>query len=132
MIYLKGVQEEIKKAGFKNRDETIKEGKEIKEKLNKTGPEWEEAETKYREFLYKVPNITHPDSPIGQDDSENKEVERYGEEPKFDFTPRNHEELGKDLDIIDFERAAKVSGSKFYYLKNEGALLELALIQLCF
>jgi seryl-tRNA synthetase len=80
----------------------------------------------------KIPNMTHPDSPVGKDDSENKEIERYGEPPKFDFEPKGHEELMKDLDIIDFEKAAEVSGSKFYYLKNEGALLEMALIQFAF
>lgn len=114
------------------RKEVIEKGREIKNKLEKAEPELAKINEEYKILLMQVPNITHPDSPIGRDDSENKEVERYGEEPKFDFVPKNHEELGKDLDIIDFERAAKVSGAKFYYLKNEGVFLELALIRYTF
>ena len=112
--------------------EVIEKGKEIKNKLEKAEPELAKINDEYKIILTQIPNITHPDSPVGKDDSENKEIEKYGEEPKFDFTPKNHEELGKDLDIIDFERAAKVSGAKFYYLKNEGVMLELALIQYAF
>jgi seryl-tRNA synthetase len=112
--------------------EVIEKGKEIKGKLEKAEPELAKINEEYKTLLMQIPNVTHPDSPVGRDDSENKEIEKYGEEPKFAFTPKNHEELGKDLDIIDFERAAKVSGAKFYYLKNEGVMLELALIQYAF
>lgn len=112
--------------------EIIEKGKEIKNNLEKSEPELKKIEKEYREMLMKIPNMTHPDSPIGKDDSENKEIEKYGEPPKFDFAPKSHEELGKALDIIDFEKASKITGSKFYYLKNEGALLELALIQYAF
>ena len=76
--------------------------------------------------------MTHPDSPIGKDDCENKEIERYGEPPKFDFVPKGHEELMEDLDLIDFERGAKVAGAKFYFLKNEAIFLEQALINFVF
>ena len=75
-----------------------------------------------------IPNMTHPDSPVGKTDEDNKEIAKYGEIAKLDFSPKTHEEILVDLDLADFERAAKVTGSKFYYLKNEGALLELALI----
>ena len=111
-----------------DRENLIVEGKKIKEDLEKTEPEFEEVEKEWKKLIITVPNMTHPDSPIGKDDSENKEIERYGEPPKFDFEPKGHEELMKNLDLIDFERGAKVAGAKFYFLKNEAVLLEQALI----
>ncbi len=110
------------------RENLIAEGKTLKEGLEKLEPEFEEIEKEYKKIIMQVPNISHPDSPIGKDDSENKEIERYGEPSKFDFEPKGHEELMKELDLIDFERGAKVAGAKFYFLKNEGVLLEQALI----
>lgn len=124
------LNDEMKKGGKK--EEIIEKGKKIKEKLEKFEPELNEVSKEFQMLLLQVPNMTHPNSPIGKDDSENKEIERHGDSPKFDFSAKGHEELMKNLDIIDFERAAKVSGSKFYYLKNEGALLELALINFAF
>jgi seryl-tRNA synthetase len=121
------VNEAMKTA--QNRDEVIARGKVIKEQLEKAEPELEIVEKEYKNLLIKVPNMTHPKSPKGKDDSENKEIKRYGEPPQFTFSPKGHEELMKNLDLIDFERGAKVAGAKFYYLKNEGALLEQALIQ---
>lgn len=118
--------------GEGDKTEIIEKGKKIKEKLENLEPELDEINKDFTPLILSIPNMTHPDSPIGKDDSENKEIERYGEPPKFDFEPKGHEELMKNLDIIDFERAAKVSGSKFYFLKNEGVLLELALINFAF
>ncbi len=115
-----------------DKTELIARGKEIKEKLDKLEPEFKKTLEKQEKILREVPNLTHPDSPIGKSDKENKEIERYGKPPQFDFTPRTHEEIMNNLDLIDFERAAKVSGSKFYYLKNESVLLEMALIQFAF
>ncbi|HRY82948.1 MAG TPA: serine--tRNA ligase [Candidatus Moranbacteria bacterium] len=110
----------------------IEQGKAVKEKLETTKPELETISEEYKKILNQVPNMTHPDSPIGKDDSENKEIEKYGEPPKFGFVPKGHEELMKNLDIIDFERGAKVTGSKFYFLKNEAVFLEQALINFVF
>lgn len=114
------------------RKSLIEQGKTVKEKLETSEPELNNLEKEYKELLLQVPNMTHPNSPIGKDDSQNKEIERYGEPPKFDFDPKGHEELMTALDIIDFERGAKVSGSKFYFLKNEGVFLEQALINFAF
>lgn len=81
----------------------------------------------YRELMLTIPNIMAEDTPLGASDAEN-EVLRYVLEPRtFDFTPRDHLELGKSLNLIDFESGAKVTGSKFYFLKNEAVLLEMAL-----
>lgn len=111
-----------------DRENLIVEGRKIKDDLEKLEPEFEEVEKEWKNLIIKIPNMTHPDSPIGKDDSKNKEIERYGEPPKFEFEPKGHEELMKDLDLIDFERGTKVAGAKFYFLKNEGVLLEQALI----
>jgi seryl-tRNA synthetase len=110
------------------KSELLNHAKDIKNKLAVVQPEFDSITGEFRGLMRKIPNMTHPDSPIGKDDSENKEIERYGEPPKFDFEPKGHEELMTSLDIIDFERAVKVAGSKFYFLKNEGVLLEQALI----
>jgi len=106
----------------------IEEGKRIKKQIEEKEPKLEKIEKEWRKILIKIPNLTHPNSPIGKDDSENKEIERYGEPPKFDFEPKGHEELMTALDLVDFERGAKVAGAKFYFLKNEAVFLEQALV----
>jgi seryl-tRNA synthetase len=112
-----------------NRNALIVEGKNIKEDLDKLEPDFEEIEKEYKEILYTVPNIISPDTPIGPNESENKVIRQWGKIPKFDFQPKEHWEVGKELDIIDIERAAKVSGSRFAYLKGGAAMLEFALVQ---
>ncbi|OGI27658.1 MAG: serine--tRNA ligase [Candidatus Moranbacteria bacterium RIFOXYB1_FULL_43_19] len=120
------LNEEIKKSADKK--VIVEKGKIIKKKLEEAVPEFEETEKEWKKLVIKIPNMTHPDAPIGKDDSENKEIERYGEPPEFAFTPKGHEELMKNLDLIDFERGAKVAGAKFYFLKNEAVFLEQALV----
>ncbi len=77
----------------------------------------------------RLPNVMHPDVPHGKTDAESVEIARHGDIPKFSFRPLDHVALGAKLDIFDFDRAANVAGPKSYFLKNKGALLELALIQ---
>jgi seryl-tRNA synthetase len=120
------LNEEMKNAA--NKEEIIAKGKALKDQLAALEPSLLKTEKKWKKLIIQVPNMTHPDSPIGKDDSENKEIERYGEPSKFSFTHKGHEELMKNLDLIDFERGAKVSGAKFYFLKNEAVFLEQALI----
>jgi seryl-tRNA synthetase len=79
--------------------------------------------------LARIPNMTHPDSPVGQTEEANKVIKTWGEPRKFDFAARDHVEIGKALGLIDFEAGAKVAGHGFYFLKNDGALLDLALQQ---
>ena len=122
------LSELLPKATGEEKATLLEQGKLAKEKLAKAEPEFEKIKNEFQEILLTVPNISHPDSPIGKTDEDNKEIARYGEISKMDFAPKNHEEIMLNLDLGDFERAAKVAGSKFYYLKNEGALLELALI----
>ncbi len=73
--------------------------------------------------------MTHPDAPIGRDDSENVEIRRWGEIPDFGFELKDHVELGESLGIIDFDAGAKVAGSKFYFLRGDAVLLELGLVR---
>lgn len=83
----------------------------------------------YTEEALKIPNIAASDVPQGKDENGNIPIKFFGEPTKFDFKPLDHVELGKKLDILDFEAATKVTGSKFYYLKNEAVILELGLIR---
>ena len=84
-------------------------------------------ETELNTEAAKVPNMAHPDAPVGKEDKDNLEIKRVGTVPQFSFKPKDHVEIGAELDLIDFDTAAKVTGPKFYYLKNEAVMLELAL-----
>ena len=79
--------------------------------------------------LYQIPNMTHPDAPVGTDAAANKVISKFGDPKKFDFKAKDHVALCESLDLADFEAGTKVSGQKFYFLKNEAALLEIALVQ---
>lgn len=107
----------------------LERGKQIKEALKNLEPKWGKLNQEFERLLLTIPNLPSPQAPVGKDESENKEIRSWGEPKKFDFKPQDHLELGKKLDLLDFETGAKVSGSQFYYLKNEGVLLELALVR---
>lgn len=111
----------------KERD--IEKGKEIKAKLDGLENELNEVEKVFNSYLIKIPAIPKDDVKKGINDTENDVIKTVGQLPQFDFKPKDHVVLGESLGIIDIERAAKVSGARFYYLKNEGALLEFALLQ---
>ena len=83
----------------------------------------------FQEELSRIPNMTHPETPVGGSDEDNRELRRVGEIRVHDFEPKSHVELGEALDLIDFEGGARIVGQKFYYLKNEAVLLEYALIR---
>ncbi|MEK7077312.1 MAG: serine--tRNA ligase, partial [Patescibacteria group bacterium] len=103
--------------------------KTLKEKIK--GLEEGERETgEEREALLSmIPNLPLPDVPVGKDETENRVVRKWGEPTKFAFEPKDHVAFGEALDVIDIKRAAKVSGTRFGYLKGDAALLEFALIQ---
>ena len=105
----------------------IARGKELKEQLASLDETLGSAEKELDQELKNIPNMTHPDVPVGGEEDA-KELETIGALPQFDVEPKDHLTLGKELDLIDFESAADVAGSSFYYLKNEAALLELALV----
>src|SRR3990167_4546065 len=103
-------------------------GKQIKEELKVLEPDLEIIEKDFKGLLNEIPNLPSDESPTGKGEAENTEVKVVGEKPRFQFSPKDHVDLGKELDILDFESGAKVAGSGFYYLKNAGALLEIALV----
>jgi len=103
-------------------------GKEIKEELKGLEERLKMIEDELKVLVSHVPNVPLPEVPVGTDETGNVEQRRWGEPRTFDFTPKNHMDLGRDLDIIDFERGTKVSGFRGYFLKNEAALLHLSLL----
>lgn len=121
--------EAIQHAPKEEKTSFIEKGKALKERIAVLEAEVESVRARYTELLLQVPNRTHPQSPVGADDSQNTEIRVFKGPAQFDFTPKDHVTLGQELDIIDFESGADVAGRGFYYLKNEAALLELALIQ---
>lgn len=110
------------------RAKLIAEGKSIKEEISWMEADVTRLEAELDEAGRRIPNMAHPEAPLGKEDKDNTEVARFGEPKKFSFTPKDHVQLGEDLDIIDFEAGTKVSGVKYYYLKNEAVFLEQALI----
>lgn len=105
----------------------IEEGKVLKEKIAALEAEQTLCEAQFKVESHRIPNYAHPDAPVGKEDKDSLEIQRCGTIPTFTFPPKDHVQLGEALDLIDFDTATKVTGPKFYYLKNEGALLELAL-----
>ncbi len=105
----------------------IAEGKELKVKIAEVDEILKDVEEKYLASAKRIPNYAHPDAPVGREDKDNLEIKRWGTVPSFDFEAKDHVQIGQELDLIDFDTAARVSGAKFYYLKNEAVLLELAL-----
>jgi seryl-tRNA synthetase len=87
-----------------------------------------ELDGRFQKLMYQIPNPPFDDVPVGEDDEDNVVMRHVGEKPKFDFRPKDYLEIAEKLDIIDVKRAAKVSGSRFAYLKNEAVLIEFALI----
>ena len=131
---LKQRQNQMAKSIGKERDEEargrlIEESRAMKDRLPSKEAELREVEERLRDEQVKIPNMTHPDSPIGKDDTENVEIRRWGEIPDFPFEPRDHVEIGERLGIIDFDAGAKTTGSKFYFLRGDAVLLELGLIR---
>lgn len=116
------------KLSEEERNNLIEEGRILKNKITELENSLEIISKRYNEELLKIPNLTHPTTPIGKTEEDSKVIKTVGKINNFDFRPKDHIELATELDIIDFENAAKVSGQKFYYLKKEAALLELALI----
>ncbi len=115
-----------------SRQQNIELGKKIKNDLEIKENALKAVEEELNDWLLKIPNPAKTDVKVGKDEKENEVIRKHKEPAKFDFEPKDHLELGEKLDIIDVKRAAKVSGTRFGYLKNEGALLELALVQLSF
>jgi len=110
------------------RNTLIQEVGSVKEQIKSIESGENEIEARMRGLMLEIPNLPLDEVPDGADDSENVVEKVYGEEPVFDFEPKAHWDLLSGLDMIDFERGQKVSGSRFYFLKNQGARLQRALV----
>ncbi len=120
---------DLMKAPEADREKIITEGKEVKEKIVQLEPELKLITEKYDLLMVKVPVVHAADTPIAEDDSGNVVIYEWGQKPQFDFDVKDHIEIGKKLDILDLERGAKVGGYRGYYLKGDGVLLVMGLMQ---
>jgi len=105
----------------------LEEARKIPEKIKKLEAENEKHAEKVRDALMRLPNMLHESVPYGKDDSENVEIRRWGQLPKFDFQPKNHLEILENLGLIDTERAARAAGTGFFYLRGDLVLLDMAI-----
>jgi len=121
------VSKEIPNSGKK--EALLKEMGTVKTQIKSLEPQIQKLEEQIDELAQNVPNPPHDSVPEGEDEEDNEVVTTHGKKPKFDYDPKDHIKLGKDLDIIDIERGTRTSGARFYYLKNEAVLLEFALVQ---
>src|SRR3989344_8850958 len=110
----------------------VEELKTLKERFKVMEHELDCVGEEFSQLMLQVPNIPTDDTPIGTDESHNKVLRQWGKLPQFTFKPKEHWELGQELDVIDIERAAKVSGARFAYRKGAIVTLELAVIQYTF
>lgn len=104
-------------------------GKKLKEELKSAEEKYQGLEKELVSILIKIPNIPSADTPVGPDESGNVVVRSVGEKPSFSFTPKPHWDLGKELGVIDSEKAADVSGARFNYLKGDLALMQFAILE---
>jgi seryl-tRNA synthetase len=123
------VASQIPKASNDDRPALIEEGRQLKAKLQELEPELDQVVQEYEKLLYMVPNVPLPEVPVGDGEEDNEVLRHVGEPPEFDFEPRDHEELGELLGIIDKENAIKFAGARSYLLRGPGALLELAVMR---
>jgi seryl-tRNA synthetase len=114
------------------KQELIQEGRKLREEVGALETQLKQLETDLRAALNGIPNMTHPDAPVGGTPADNKVVKTWGEPRKFDFAVQDHVAIAEALDLVDFEAGSSVAGPKFYYLKNDAVLLELALVQYAF
>lgn len=116
------------KKNKENADERIKEMREVGQKISALDDELKNVEEKLRDILLHIPNMPKADVPVGKDDTENPEVRKWGTPKEFAYEPKAHWDIGADLDILDADRAAKVTGARFTFYKGLGARLERACI----
>jgi len=117
----------VMKRNKENADDLIQRMREVGEEIKKLDAELEEIEQQFKDMMMRLPNLPHESVPIGESEDDNVVEYTWGDVPKFDFEVKPHWDLATDLGIIDFERAAKVTGSRFVFYRNLGARLERAL-----
>ncbi len=125
----KAIQELYAERNRAAKERDVEGGRDVKAEVGSKEGRLKEIKDQLDAQLMSIPNLPAEDVKVGKDESENDVIRKSGEPKAFTFKPRDHVELGQMLDIIDIDRAAKVSGARFAYLKNEGVLLEFALVQ---
>lgn len=110
----------------------IEEGRRLREQATTLEKEVKQVDADLKTVLLTIPNMTHPDAPVGGTPEDNKVIKNWGQPRKLDFKPKDHVAIAEGLDIVDFEAGSAVAGPKFYYLKKDAVLLELALINFAF
>ena len=123
------VSKEIPQKKDDEKEKLFAEMKDLKEGLKMKEQALEDLVEVLDALIIKVPNPPMPDVPEGKDEADNQVIRTEGEIPKFDFEPKDHVVIGKDLDLLDMEKATETSGARFYYVKNDLVMLEFALIQ---
>ena len=117
----------LKKEGG-NAADILAEAKSVSDNITAKEENLRILEDRARQELLLIPNIPHDSVPVGKDDADNKEIRAWGDKQQFTFAPKNHWDIGENLGILDFERAGKISGARFVFLKGAGSRLERALI----
>ncbi len=123
------VAKEISQKKDDGRARLVARGKELKMQISEHDAELKKLQNDIQSLALQIPNIHHPSAPLGKEEKDNLVIKTHGTARQFSFTPKSHIDLCTELNIVDFTNATKVSGPKFYYLKNEAVLLELALIR---
>jgi len=123
-----GIQISQKKKAGENTTQILNEMTQVSAELAKLESDQETIENKYSRLALTIPNLVHESVPVGVDESANKEIRRWGNIPNFNFKINDHIDISKNLDLVDLERAAKVAGARFYYLKNDLVRLNQSLI----
>jgi seryl-tRNA synthetase len=124
---LSGAIGKLRKSGA-DASALMREGEEVSEAIRSAEGPLKECEARFEHFILTLPNLPHPSVKVGNNETENLEMRRWGEPSKFAFAPKNHWDIGEELGILDFERAAKIAGARFAVYRDAGARLERALI----
>ena len=124
---LSGEIGKIKKSGG-DAAALMREGEEVSEAIRNAEGPLAAIEERFAVYMFHLPNLPHPSVKVGNNETDNREVRRWGEPPGFDFVPKNHWDIGEELGILDFERAAKIAGARFAVYRGAGARLERSLI----
>lgn len=123
------VSKQMKELSGAEQESMMRQMKELKTDLKSREERLKQVDEAINVIMRDIPNIPLDEVPVGKDESENKVLRKVGKPKEFDFDAKDHAELGKMLDLIDTERAGKVSGSRFVYLKNEAVLMQFALVK---
>src|SRR6266446_2924472 len=118
-----------KEKDAEKKEALIREGRNLRSDISAHEEQVRKDESDLRTVLLTIPNMAHPVAPVGTTAQDNKVIRRWDEPRNFDFPAKDHIALAEALDLVDFEAGSKVAGQKFYFLKNDAVLLELALVQ---